>query len=88
MSEQPPLIKSETKENPNRPQLGIGILLTAGAVKKIQGGERAEPDVEGKIRTLAAIEDLKNGVISRIMITGGQPSIWRASCRNLSELHP
>lgn len=74
MSEQERSPQPETKEQHSLPKLGVGILLTAGAVKKTQGGERIEPDMEGKIRTLAAIEDLRIGVIRKIMIAGGQPA--------------
>jgi hypothetical protein len=40
-----------------------GIVLTSGSQEKINGGYRLEPDLEGKMRSLAALEDLSKGRI-------------------------
>ena len=42
--------------------------MTAGAIDKQKG---YEPDLEGKVRTLAAIEDLENSAITDLIIAGG-----------------
>lgn len=52
----------------------IGILLTAGSVEKTQGGYRVEPNPEGKIRAIGALDDLAKGNINRIYVLGGQIS--------------
>src|SRR3989344_2975642 len=51
----------------------IGIILTAGVQEKTRGGYRVEPDLEGKIRSLLALQDLKLGAVDRLIVTGGQP---------------
>lgn len=50
----------------------IGILLTAGAVEKTGGGYRIEPNPEGKIRAIGALDDFTNGRISKVYVLGGQ----------------
>jgi len=49
----------------------IGILLTAGSQEKLRGGQRIEPDLEGKVRALGALDDLANGKIDRLFVVGG-----------------
>ena len=50
----------------------IGVLLTAGAQEKTNGGLRIEPDPEGKIRAIGALDDLIKGRITQICVLGGQ----------------
>lgn len=50
----------------------IGILLTAGAVEKTQGGYRIEPNPEGKIRAVGALDDFVNGRVTKVYVLGGQ----------------
>ncbi len=58
----------------------VGILLTAEARRTkrrttekegVVMPPRVVPDLEGKMRMLAAVEDLRNGVIDELIITGG-----------------
>jgi len=52
----------------------IGILLTAGSQEKTRGGYRIEPDLEGKVRALGALDDLAHRQIDRLFVVGGQQS--------------
>ncbi|OGD85336.1 hypothetical protein A2164_04565 [Candidatus Curtissbacteria bacterium RBG_13_35_7] len=52
----------------------IGILLTAGAVEKVKGGYRIEPNLEGKVRALGALDDLANEQIDTLFVVGGAKS--------------
>ena len=49
----------------------IGVILTAGVQKKTRGGDRIEPDLEGKIRLLQALDDLAEGRLDKVVVTGG-----------------
>lgn len=52
-------------------RLTLGVVLTAGSQEKQRGGHRIEPDLEGKLRIIPAIDELSNGQIDRILIAGG-----------------
>jgi len=50
----------------------IGIVLTAGVVQKERFGRTIkEPDKEGKVRCLGALDDFVNGEIKSIVVSGG-----------------
>jgi len=54
-----------------------GIVLTAGSQIKTGGGYRIEPDLEGKMRSLAALQDLATGRIHGILVAGGARNYGR-----------
>lgn len=85
---------SQTKESPiwirNREKL-----ISAGSVAV---RTRIEPDLEGKLRLLAALTDLQSGLISRLIVAGGAKNnsvplariycAWLDRYANMGKIYP